>query len=173
MTNETVDYLIGLNKKITQDGDVLDNVTIEQKFPMQIRFKLVSEDDDDFSFLWEINQSEKNALRISLHFQENDSNIGLFRVDYNSGHHNPENANDGLPDKFKPYIGKWFVNESHVHYYVNGYKPLAWAIPIDDSEMNIKSIDGANSNQLFVDAIIDFAKIINVETIIKVNSLLL
>ena len=40
---------------------------------MNLRYDLVSDDDDEFSFLWEISQSPKNNLRISLHFQEDES----------------------------------------------------------------------------------------------------
>ncbi len=174
ISNEQVDYLVHLKKKIFQNDNVVDRLMIDQEFPMHLRYELVSDEDEDVSFLWEITQSSKIAIRISLHFQENESKIGLFRVDYNSGHHNPETATENLPGKFLPYVGKYFSNEeSHVHYHVDGYRSLAWAIPIEDSEVAVKQIPSTDINTTFVSAIRDFAKIINLETILTINPLLL
>lgn len=174
ISNEQSEYLIQLKKKVLQNDVALEQLTINQEFPMHLRFELISEEDDDFSFLWEIIQSAKNAIRISLHFQEDESKIGLFRVDYNSGHRNPETASDKLPQRFLPFVGKWFSNdESHVHYHVEGYKPLAWAVPIEDSEMTTKEIADTNTNEKLSSAIQEFAKIINLETVLTINTLLL
>ena len=174
ISNVQADYLMQLKKKVLQNDTELDQLTIDQEFPLHIRFELVSAEDDDFSFLWEITQSAKNSIRISLHFQEDESKIGLFRVDYNSGHRNPETANGTLPQKFIPYVGKWFSNvENHVHYHVEGYKSLAWAIPIEDSAISTKEITGNDTNVQLVSAIQEFAKIINLETVITINTLLL
>lgn len=174
ISNEQATTLIHLKKKILLNDEVQDRVTIQQTSPMNLRYELVSDDDDEFSFLWEISQSSKNALRISLHFQEDDSKIGLFRVDYNSGHHNPEVAKDDLPELFKPYIGKWFTNdESHVHYHVDGYRSLAWAVPIEITDVQIKEINTSDLNSAFVNAILGFAQMINVETVIMINPLLI
>ena len=174
ISNEQADYLIHLKKKVLQNDNAVDQLVIDQEFPLHLRYELVSEEDNDFSFLWEITQSPKNSIRISLHFQEDESKIGLFRVDYNSGHRNPETANGNLPPKFIPYVGKWFsVEESHVHYHVEGYKPLAWAIPIEDSEMPTKEITDNDTNAQLVSAIQEFAKIINLETVLTINTLLL
>ena len=174
ISNEQSEYLIQLKKKVLQNDVALEQLTINQEFPMHLRFELISEEDDDFSFLWEITQSSKNDIRISLHFQEDESKIGLFRVDYNSGHRNPETASDKLPQRFLPFVGKWFSNdESHVHYHVEGYKPLAWAVPIEDSEMTTKEIADTNTNEKLSSAIQEFAKIINLETVSTINTLLL
>jgi len=174
ISNEQSEYLIQLKKKVLQNDVALEQLTINQEFPMHLRFELISEEDNDFSFLWEITQSAKNDIRISLHFQEDESKIGLFRVDYNSGHRNPETASDKLPQRFLPFVGKWFSNEeSHVHYHVEGYKPLAWAVPIEDSEMTTKEIADTNTNEKLSSAIQEFAKIINLETVLTINTLLL
>lgn len=174
ISNEQAETLIHLKKKIFQDDKVIDNLVIDQIFPLRLRYELVSNEDGDFSFLWEITQSSKSAFRISLHFQEDESKIGLFRVDYNSGHRNPETASDKLPQRFLPFVGKWFSNEeSHVHYHVEGYKPLAWAVPIEDSEMTTKEIADTNTNEKLSSAIQEFAKIINLETVLTINTLLL
>lgn len=174
ISNEQSEYLIQLKKKVLQNDVALEQLTINQEFPMHLRFELISVEDDDFSFLWEITQSAKNTIRISLHFQEDESKIGLFRVDYNSGHRKPEIASDTLPQRFLPFVGKWFSNEeSHVHYHVEGYKPLAWAIPREDSEMTTKEIAEMNTNENLSSAIQEFAKIINLETVLTINTLLL
>ena len=173
MTNEQAEELIGLKKTIIQNGIEQESVTIEQTFPMNLRFELISKEDDDYSFLWDITQSSKDSLRISLHFQDDDSKIGLFRVDYNGGHHNPEFENDNLPEIFKPYIGKYFINESHVHYYVEGYRALAWALPIGETNVKVKEVEDNNRNRQIMDAILDFAELINIETMITINPMLL
>ena len=174
ISNEQAETLIHLKKKIFQDDKVIDNLVIDQIFPLRLRYELVSNEDDDFSFLWEITQRSKSAFRISLHFQEDESKIGLFRVDYNSGHRNPEIATENLPEKFLPYVGKCFSNEeSHVHYHVDGYKSLVWAIPIEDSEVSVKQIPNTDINDNFASAIQNFAQIINLETILTINPLLL
>ena len=91
ITNEQADYLLKLPKKIVDKEDkLLDTITINQTFPFNLRYELVSEKDDEFTFLLEIQQSKKNNIRISFHHQEDDSKTGLLRVDYNSGHKNPE-----------------------------------------------------------------------------------
>lgn len=172
ISNEQAEYLIHLKKKVLQNDNVLDNLTINQSFPFNLRFELVSDENNEFSFLWEITQSTKNTIRISLHFQEDESKIGLVRVDYNSGHQNPEKMIESLPEKFIPYVGKC-LSKSHVHYHVDGYKTLAWAIPIEKSEMPIKEFTENDNNQKFASVIQEFAKIINLETVLTINTILL
>ncbi|MDR3367023.1 MAG: hypothetical protein LBO71_08685 [Prevotellaceae bacterium] len=79
-----------------------------------------------------------------------------------------------MPEHFRKYVGKEFsVKEHHIHYYVQGYKPLAWAIPLVDDDFAIKTIEAINFNQTFADIIKLFAKVVNIETVITINSLLL
>jgi hypothetical protein len=118
MTNEQADYLLRLPKKIVKkEGELLDQITIDQKFPFYERFELFSKEDDEFSFLWQIKQGSKNTLQISLHFQENDSKTGLLRIDYNGEHTNPQIINEYVPEKFHSYAGVR-LTKSHIHYYV-------------------------------------------------------
>ena len=99
---------------------------------------MASEQDTDFAFFLEFFQSSKQHLRLSLHFQEDETSIGLLRVDFHSRHPNPVEINEYLPEIFKPYAGQW-IEGSHIHYYVQGYKPLAWAIPLQvDNSFAIK-----------------------------------
>ena len=174
ITTEQAEYLLQLPKKAVKGDELLSKMTINQKYPFKERFELLSEKDDEFSFLWEINQSSKNNLRIGLHLQENDSKTGLLRVDYNGGHKNPEVINEFVPDKFHQYAGKYFVNnEHHIHYHVQGYKSLAWAIPLVDDTFEIKKIEQANFNATLREIIILFAKTVNIETVLTINTLLL
>lgn len=175
ITNEQTEYLLKLPKKVVQNDMLLDKLTIDQKFPFNARFELVSEKDDEFTFLWEINQSKKNSIRVSFHYQDNDSKTGLLRVDYNSGHKNPEVASEYLPEKFIPFVGKTFSNkEHHIHYHVQGYKSLAWAIPLSINEFEIIELnDNADFNTTLASVVKLFAKKVNIETKISINELLL
>lgn len=175
ITNTQAEYLLNLPKRVVENGTLLDKLTINQKFPFNARFELISEKDDEFTFLWEIQQSKKNSIRVSFHYQENDSKTGLLRVDYNSGHKNPEVISEFLPEKFHPYAGKCFSNdEHHIHYHVQGYKSLSWAIPLTMDGFEIKKLRyGTDFNTTFVDIIKLFAKTVNIETEITVNTLLL
>jgi len=175
ITNEQAEYLLKLPKKIVGKDKLLDNLTINQEFPFNQRYELVSEKDDEFTFLLEIQQSKKSSIRLSFHHQENDSKTGLLRVDYNSGHKNPEEINEFLPEIFHPYAGKYFAtHEHHIHYHIQGYRSLAWAIPLTSDNFETKEInDDASFNTTFADIIKMFAKTINIETSIQVNILLL
>ena len=175
LTNEQADYLLSLPKKIVINEDLPEKVTIEQKFPLSLRFELIAPSDDEFTFLWEINQSKKNSIRISFHHQENDSKTGLIRVDFNSGHINPETVSEFLPEKFHPFAGKIFTNkEHHVHYHVQGYKTLAWALPLTETDFPIKEINADSEfNANFARLLTTFAKTVNIVTEINVNTLLL
>jgi hypothetical protein len=74
-----------------------------------------------------------------------------------------------LPSKFKPYIGTTFgIDEPHIHYYVAGpYKPLAWALPLTAHPFPVLQIA---SDADKVDAILHFAKEINVTSHLTVQS---
>jgi len=109
--------------------------------PVSDRLYLASKEEKDLTFFIEITQSAKRLLKLTLHFQEDDANIGLLRVDFNGRHHNPETANDKVPMMLKKHTGEW-IEESHIHYFVEGYKPLAWAIPLnDDNSFAVKSFN--------------------------------
>lgn len=167
-------YLIGVRKKIVLDGEVMNQIIINQCPSMRLRYELISTEDNEFTFLMQIHQSPKNTVRISLHCQDGDSKIGLVRVDYNAGHINPEIAIDGLPDLFLPYVGKHFNdNEHHVHFHVDGYKSLAWAIPIGDTDISAREMQATSIVNDLECAIHEFAKLINIETQILINKTLL
>lgn len=43
ITNEEAEYLLKLPKKVLENDTLLDSLTIDQKFPFNARFELVSE----------------------------------------------------------------------------------------------------------------------------------
>ena len=159
ISNEQAEYLLKLPKKIVGPDGLLESLTIDQQFPFNQRFEIISAKDDEFTFLLEIKQSQKKSIRVSFHHQENDTKTGLLRVDYNSGHQNPEGISEFVPEKFHPYVGKSFSDkEHHIHYHVQGYK-----------ELN----RGAQLNNTLATIVNVFVKTINLETVITINPLLL
>jgi len=145
ITQEQADYLLNLPKQIIEGEDVLEIKDYSPTFPVQDRIYMISKDDDEFNFFLEIQQSSKNQLKLTLHFQENETSIGLLRVDFNGRHKNPEEINSFLPELFKPFAGKW-IEENHIHYFIQGYKPLAWAIPINiDESFSVTNFENYNN----------------------------
>jgi len=117
--NEQAEYLIKLPKKILENDVLINDLRIKQQFPFSVRYTLGSPSDFEFTFLLEIYQSKKAALKVSLYYQEDQSKVGLIRVDFNGTHKNPEEIIDDLPLKFHKYAGKWFdYNEHHIHFYL-------------------------------------------------------
>ena len=175
ISNEQAEYLLKLPKKIIGPEGLLESLTIDQQFSFYQRFEIISAKDDEFTFLLEIKQSQKKSIRVSFHHQQNDTKTGLLRIDYNSGHQNPEGISEFVPNKFHPYVGKSFSNkEHHIHYHVHGYKSLAWAIPLVDDDFQIKELNvGSQFNNALADIIKLFAKAINLETVMTINPLLL
>ena len=64
------------------------------------------------------------------------------------------------------YLNKFFTpEEHHLHIYFEGYKPLAWAIPLKDINFPILNLE----NKMDVSDLLHiFAEKINVKTQIKV-----
>lgn len=166
ISQEQADYLLNLPKCLIEGEVVLKSKDYFPTFPINDRIYIISEVDDAYSFFIEIQQCRKNQIKLTLHFQEDDTNIGLLRVDYNGRHKNPELDIVSLPDKFKPYIGLW-IEESHIHYYVEGYNPLVWAIPLDKVETYpAKNFTSIND---FADVLKTFCNKINLETNLTIN----
>lgn len=49
-----------------------------------------------------------------------------------------------MPEIVKPYVGYFFQNEPHIHVYVEGFKDLAWAVPL--SAYNFPILDINNTD---------------------------
>lgn len=98
---------------------------------------------------------------------ESNSYIGLLRIDFKGGHHNPSEILNTLPDFLRPYADKWFKpTEPHKHLYVEGYKPLAWAIPLADTDFPVKKL---NDQSDLRGLIINFADSINLKSKIDIQ----
>ena len=136
-------------------------MTYSPTIPIDDRLYLASREEEDLSFFLEISQSAKRLLKLTLHFQEKDASIGLLRVDFNGRHRNPEIANDRVPSAFQPFAGQW-IEESHIHYFVEGYKQLSWAIPLKvDDSFPIKKFDEISE---IGSVIVEFGRRINLQT---------
>lgn len=165
LTKEIVDYLIELKKWIIEDENVLENRVYTPGFPVNERIYMISKDDSVYNFFVEIWQS-KNYLKLTLHLQENETSTGLLRVDFNGRHKNPEELNEFVPELFKQYAGMW-LEESHIHYFIEGYDPLVWAIPLyKDESFGVKNFSSSND---YLDVFKEFMNRINLETKIIIN----
>lgn len=166
ITQQQANDLLALPKHIVEGDAALERKRYFLSFPFNDRIYMVSKVDDEFSFFLEITQSSKKNLKLTLHFQEEDASIGLLRVDFNGRHKNPEIENVNVPDIFKPYAGQW-LEENHIHYYVEGYKPLAWAIPLNvDNTFSVKEFtDTSELGNIFQ----VFGDKINLQTILEIS----
>lgn len=167
MTSELAEYLIGLDKYISENGEILETYLLDIQFPMSFRLTLTATDDLDQNLLIDIKESEKKALKISLHHQDNSTQNGILRIDYNSRHFNPAEVTPTLPAIFRPYAGQWLDSyPGHIHYVVDGYKPLAWAIPLEDDAFPVKEL---NDREDYTRTLSAFFKKINLKTTITYN----
>ncbi len=163
ITQKQAKYLLDLPKELENNNNEIDLAAERTKLI------LVSPDDDEWNFLFQIYSNRKISFRISLHNQENISNMGLLRIDYKNSHINPETINSYVPKFLYKYVGKRFINESHIHFHVEKYRSLAWAMPLKDFNKfnNVKKI---TSNLNYANAIKLFAKMINLKSNLKMQN---
>lgn len=171
LSNEQAEFLLMLPKFLVQNDRKLERLSLNQPAIWRGRHNLIGESDGNiFEFLWEIWQGTRNILKMNLHFQEDETKTGLFRVDYWSGHTNPPTLSDKVPAKFHPYMGKHFsVREHHVHYHVEDYPTLAWALPIGQDSFPQKETRREN----IVEIVEAFAKTIQLQTTLTINRAML
>lgn len=171
-TAEQSQYLLQLPKKVEANGLLQDNLEFNQSFPFQERYTLLSPDDADFTFFYEINQSKKNHFKLTLYLMEDDTKVGLIRVDFSGQHENPQTLKDSVPQMFHSFAGKFFdFADHHIHYYVEGYKTtLDWAMPLRYDSFPVKQI---TKNNDILDAFYSFNGIINLKTKFKIHPLLI
>ena len=163
-SNELAKKLINLPKQI-EGGAITIKLSDEKS-----RLYLNNPDEPEYNFLFEITSHKKITFKISLHNQEDNTKEGLMRVDYKGGHKNPEGVNAFVPDFIIPYAGYFFVNEPHIHVYVEGFKDLAWAVPLKEFNFPVLDINNADD---FNDAINAFAKEINIVTPLNIQTAIL
>ncbi|WP_040254882.1 DUF6978 family protein [Psychroserpens mesophilus] len=165
LTNQEAKYLLDLEKVLIDPNQTID---LSKK---KNRLELISHQDSDYEFWVEITTNQKIILKTSIHHLESNSYVGLLRIDFKGGHHNPANVLPTLPDILVPYADKWFdPSESHMHIYVEGYRPLAWAIPLSDIDFPIKDI---NQPSDLSDLIFNFARRINLKSLINIQQAIL
>lgn len=161
LTNQEAKYLLELEKTLENPKQVVD---LRNK---SNTLELISHQDSDYKFRIDITTNHKIILKTSIHHMESQSFVGLMRIDFKGGHHNPPVILESLPEYLKPYADKWFeVTEPHIHFYVEGYKPLAWAMPLQDSDFPIKDIKHQSDiNEL----ITNFAEKVNLKSKIDIQ----
>jgi hypothetical protein len=165
LNQEQAKYLLELKKSFKSKPSVVDLRSDK------IRIELVSPDDLEWEFLVDITSSRKKSFKISLHHMETKSKQGILRVDFNSSHRNPETINSFVPKSCHAFVGYWFLDEPHIHIFVEGYRDLAWAIPLaSDDRFSVKSID---SSKTFADAIKEFAKLISLTDSLEIQEAIL
>jgi hypothetical protein len=171
-TTKQAQLLLQLPKKVEQNGQMVDNLTFTQPFPFTLKYTLISPDDADYVFLNDITQSTKNHFKLTLYLMEDESKIGLLRVDFNGQHKNPETLSENVPEIFHPFVGKFFdYHEHYIHYYVEGYKTtLDWAVPLVYDSFPVKSIVKTDDIK---EAFLQFNTIINLQTSFTINPILL
>lgn len=161
LTNEEAEYLLKLEKTLFNPNQNIDLGTKKN------RLELVSHEDSEYNFWLEITSNQKIILKTSIHHLESNSFVGLLRIDFKGGHQNPQIIKSTLPEYLKKYVAKWFEpTEPHMHIYVESYKPLAWAIPLEDTDFPIKDIQGQTDLN---DLIINFAKKINLKSTLHIQ----
>ena len=164
-SNELAAKLLKLPKKI--EGGLVHTIDLSAE---KSRFHLTNSNEEEYDFLFEITSHRKITFKISLHNQENNTKEELIRVDYKGGHKNPESITDFVPEFVRPYVGYFFVNEPHVHVYVEGFKDLAWAVPLSVYKFPVLNINNAED---FSKAITAFAKEINIVSVFNIQSAIL
>jgi hypothetical protein len=167
MTVELAEYLIGLEKYVVQNGEQVNTFLLDIQFPMSFRLALSAPDDLDQNLLVDIKESNKKSLKISLHHQDQSTQNGLLRLDFNGRHRNPVEITSAVPEIFKPFAGQWLDNFSgHIHYVVDGYKPLAWAIPLEIDDFPVKQLGGRED---YIRILNEFFAKINLKTSIAIS----
>ena len=173
LTFEEALRLINLPKWVVdEEGNKIQRLSLDQKFPMQTRLTLLSDEDIVREYLVDVKQSEKMGIR--LNFQLMDSlNWGLARLDYNNNHVNPEELTDKVPEIFHSHIGEFFNQKSHLHYHVEGFNPLAWALPLEETAISQKTVSTLTMQTDFIEAFYSFMAYLNVQTEITINPMVL
>jgi len=168
MTAAYAEHLLGLEKYITVDGVITRSVQLSLDTPLQIHWKLKAPAQLELDMRVEIKESPKKALKIGFHHQDDTTQHGLLRVDYHMRHRNPVNITDAVPQHFRKYAGQYLDEwPGHIHYVVDGFPMLAWAVPLEDDPFPVKDIQDIGH---VYNAVLAFCKRLNIATEIKINN---
>lgn len=170
LTAEQTDYLLSIPKYIIDNNGVQQSsISIDLNVEYKYRFDLRSViNDTEYNFLLVIDRGKKFTLKLTLHCQDSESNDCIVRVDYNRAHTNPSLVLDTLPDRFRPFAGV-IIQEPHIHYNIDGYKPAQWALPLSHVEFTPKELVKSEFSINFAEVIYSFMKLINLKTTIITN----
>lgn len=158
--SEAQSYVKSPKKIIDDQGEKREQVKLDLTSKQKNRVTL--EDEDSNVYVLDVFHSDKVGIKMSFNLRDSD-NQGLARLDYYGPHTNPSPYTADVPEIFKPYEGKVFNSESHLHQFVENYG-LEWALPIEDTDIDPKVIDSENPSQGFKDAFVGFCRYLNVGT---------
>jgi hypothetical protein len=165
--------LVKLPKWVVNEyGDIVDEMIMEQEFPMRKRLLLTNTEGVKHEFVLDVKQSEKFGIRLNFQMMD-DMNWGLARLDYNGNHKNPDKLSEDVPEIFHSHVAELFVGKAHLHYHVDGYPQLAWALPLNETDIATKDVTEDYMIQGFVDAFEGFVSYINVQTRIVINKMVI
>jgi len=125
------------------------------------RLLMNSPEQNEYLFLVDIAYSKKVNFKISIHHQEHRNQIGLVRLDYRGRHTNPVSIRVDTPSFLIPHAGREFgIGEAHIHIQIEGYKDLAWALPLDAHDFPVNMV---NSDGDYIDALNAFWDMIHLQ----------
>ena len=143
--------------KKTREASVVIDLSVRKT-----RIDLYAPREPLHDFFIEITRSNKVAFMISLHHQHEPSHEGLLRIDYRGGHQNPVEVTSDVPPLIATFAGRLFIDEAHIHYPVDGYPSLAWAVPLTTVVPALPTIE--NTAEIGT-AISAFAQLINLSMV--------
>lgn len=174
MTFEEVQELLGKSKKlVADDGQLMDAYYLDQKVPLTIKFDLTDTETQKLKFRLAVQQSSKIGYKINFHMMDVNGYIGLSSLDINGSHWNPIEITDKVPGFVAGHASEHIIT-SHLHYYVEGYKPLAWALALSDTKNDLLKDVSTTSTHIHVDVIsslLGYLKYLNVATKFTINTM--
>lgn len=163
--SEAQAYIKSPKKVLDDQGNKLERWHF--KLPLKNKFQVCISDEKDNKYTLDVFRSDKVGIKMSFHLRDV-GNEGLARLDYNGAHTNPSPYTPDIPSIFEPYEGKVFDAESHLHLYVENCG-LDWALPVEATEIDPKTINAIDTNQGFKDAFEGFCKYLNIGTEIELE----
>lgn len=176
MTFEEVQELIAKPKKlVAEDGHLRDSYYLDQTVPLNLTLELTDTETQKLKFRLAINQSSKIGYKISFHLMDSNGYVALSRLDIKGSHWNPKEVTDKVPDFLVPHASEQILT-SHLHYFVEGYERLAWALPLADvNDDRLKDISSTSSNVHvdIVNTLLGYLAYLNVGTKFTINTIML
>lgn len=163
--SEAQTYIKNPKKVLDDQGSELEKWHF--KLPLKNKFQVSFSDEKANKYILDVFHSDKVGIKMSFHLR-NVNNEGLARLDYNGAHTNPSPYTPDVPAIFKPYVGRVFDAESHLHLHVENHG-LDWALPIEATEIVPKTINAVDTNQGFKEAFEGFCKYLNIKTDIELE----